>query len=125
MVLVVVDEQVNDLGPVLQGLARTNKEVLLVKDMQDLILKLLQEYRLLLHQCQDQLTRPLHRQIFLFFVLHQRQHRQYHLLRLLHHNDLTFVVQTQKEIIAYSLRDHQTHHPHVLRSLLAWGLLPI
>lgn len=93
MVLVVVDQKVDDLGPILQRLARTNEEVFLVEDMQDLVLELFYKKWLLLQQAEDQLTCPLNRQVLLLFVLDQRQHCQNYFSCFLYQGYLTVVVE--------------------------------
>lgn len=43
MIFVVVDEEIDDLGPILKSFTGTDKEIFLVEDMQDLVLKLFDE----------------------------------------------------------------------------------
>ena len=48
MVFVVIDEEVDYFGPVLQGLAGTDEEILFVENVQDLVLELLHKNRFFL-----------------------------------------------------------------------------
>lgn len=43
MIFVIIDEKINDFGPILKGFTTANEKILFVKNVQDLIFKIFNE----------------------------------------------------------------------------------
>ena len=125
MIFVIVNDHVNNFDPTMQSLWWTDKKIILIEDIKDIMFELFCKTVSFFYEKHSNLTCTIYEHTVLSFVFYHRQNQCENLSGFFYEIGLTVAIKCLKKLIAYSFQYQECINSAINYSFLTCKIIEI